>query len=82
MTLETLETLARKNGSATTTIDGIEFEVSKQVKSKHRRFSYRHGQRHMARDEAERLLPAARRYDHSFAPGAYGVCVLCGEEKH
>lgn len=59
MTLEALETLARKNGAAVIEIDGVVFEVSRLVKSKHRRFSYRHGPRYMGRDEAEKLFDGA-----------------------
>ena len=55
-TLETLEKLATKNGSAVAMIDGQEFEVSRIVKSKHRRYSYRHGDRHLARDQVEGIL--------------------------
>lgn len=61
MTLEALETLATKNGSAVTMIDGQEFKVSRIVKSKHRRYSYRHGDRHMARDQIEALFQDAEK---------------------
>ena len=57
LTLEQLEKLATKHGSSITIMfDGQEFEVKKIVKSVHRRFSYRHGNRHMGRDEIERDL--------------------------
>lgn len=54
--LEHLETLATKNKPALALIGGVKFEVRRIVKSKHRRFSYRHGDRHMARDEAEAIF--------------------------
>lgn len=52
MALEVLERMATKHGSAMTTIAGEEFEVKRMVKSKRRRYGYRHGNRFMARDEA------------------------------
>lgn len=63
MSLQALEKLARKNGSAVVMVSGEEFEVSRKGKPGSRRCSYRHGKRHMGRDEAERLLPAEFVYD-------------------
>lgn len=54
--LTDLESRATKTGRAVTIVGGKEFEVTRQVKSRHRRFSYRHGDRHLARDQVETLL--------------------------
>lgn len=56
MTLQVLETLARKNGSASMTIVGIEFEITRKGKPGSWRCSYRYGGRHMGKDEAEMLF--------------------------
>lgn len=57
LTLEQLEKLATKHGSSAVILhDGQEFRVTKITKSVHRRFSYKHGDRNMGRDEVEQLF--------------------------
>jgi len=57
-TLKQMETEARKTGRSSQMIDGIEFEVTRKGLPGSTRCNYRHGSRHMGRDEAESLLPS------------------------
>lgn len=57
MNLKQLETQARRTGSASQMINGEEFEITRKGKPGSRRVNYRHGSRHLGRDQAERLFP-------------------------